>query len=1820
MTRRTSRPVLRAALLIYLLMILLGVSAPAAMAQANVTGQWSTLNYQMTINPVHVALMHNGKILVIAGSGNCPPSQSGCPTGPPYSGTNHSGATVLDPVAKTLTQLTLSWDMFCNSMTVLQDGRVFVNGGTVAYDPFLGQTKSSIFDPATNTFTDTPTNMVHGRWYPTVTMLPDGRVMTFSGQDENANTNNRVEIYTVGTGWSPAYTASWTPPLYPRQHLLPNGNVFVSGPAPTTYSFNPSTQVWTPVATTKYGGTRTFGSSVLLPLTPANNYDPRVMLFGGATSATQTTEWIDLGAGSPTWTFGPDMSAARVEMDAVLLPNGKIVALGGSASDEVTPASLNADLYDPVALTRTSAGTQSYARLYHSVALLLPDATIWSAGSNPVRGTWEPHMEIYQPPYLFNSDGSLATRPTITNAPGTIQWGGQFSVTTPDAANISQVVLMRPGSSTHAFDMDQRLVGMTFTAGSGTLTVTAPPNGKIAPPGYYMLFLINNNGVPSVAPFVLLNAGSNPAPTVSSIAPGTGTGSGGTSVTITGTGFLSGATVTLGGTPATGVTVVSSTSITATTPTHAAGAVNVVVTNTDGQSGTLTNGYTYSSGTGGGIVNFVQLGSATPQAASATATVTYPSAQTAGNLNVLAVGWNDTTSTVTGVTDSQGNTYVLAIGPTTGSGLRQSIYYAKNIAAGSNTVTVKFNQAAAAVDLRAMEYNGLDATNPLDITAGASGTGTTANSGTATTTSANELIFGAGMTAGGFTGAGTGFISRIITATDADIAEDQTVSTTGTYGATAVGSNSKWVMQMASFRASGQSSGNPAPTVSSILPNTGTTSGGTAVTITGTGFLSGATVTLGGMAATGVTVVSSTSITATTPAHTAGAVNVVVTNTDTQTGTLSGGYTYTNPAPTVSSITPNTGTASGGTAVTITGTGFLSGATVTLGGTPATGVTVVSGTSITATTPANGTGAVNVVVTNTDTQSGTLTNGYTYTAANPAPTVTSITPTTGLTAGGTAVTITGTGFLSGATVTLGGSSATGVTVVSPTSITATTPAHAAGAVNVVVKNTDSQTGTLTNGYTYTNPAPTVTSISPLSGTTSGGTVVTITGTGFLSGATVSLGGNAATAVTVVSATSITATTPAHAVGAVNVVVTNTDTQSGTLTNGYTYTSGGGGAIAFVQVKAATPQTASASVLVAFTAAQTAGNLNVVAVGWNDTTSTVTGVTDTRGNTYVLAAGPTAGTGLTQSIYYAKNIAAGTNTVTVTFNKAAAFADIRVLEYSGLDTSNPLDQTAAAAGSGTTASSGAATTTLPNELIFGAGMTSGGFTGAGTGFTSRIITTPDLDNAEDRTVSATGSYTATAPTSSAKWVMQMATFIASGQTSGNPAPTVSSISPNTGTANGGTGVTITGTGFLSGATVTLGGTPATAVTVVSATSITATTAAHATGAVDVVVTNTDTQTGTLSGGYTYTTANPAPTVTSITPNSGNTAGGTSVTITGTGFLRGATVSLGGTAATSVTVVSATSITAKTPAHATGAVNVVVTNTDTQSGTLTNGYTYTTANPAPTVTSITPNSGTTAGGTAVTITGTGFLSGATVTLGGTAATSVTVVSATSITATTPAHASGAVNVVVTNTDTQSGTLTNGYTYSSGGGAPIAFVQVKSATPQTASASVAVTFTTAQTLGNLNIVVVGWNDTTSTVSTVTDSRGNTYTLAIGPTTGTGLSQSIYYAKNIAAGTNTVTVTFNKAAAFVDIRALEYSGLNPTSPLDQTAGAAGSGTTASSGAATTVSANELIFGAGMTAAAFTGAVTGLVSRIITTTDADIAEDRTVDATGSYSATAPNK
>jgi len=475
-----------------------------AAAQSNVTGQWTTITTSMPINPVHVAMLHTGKILVVSGSGNVPTN------------TNYQAGT-WDPIANTIATQPVAWDMFCNGMSILPNGQPLIAGGTLQYDPFHGQTQAAVFDPDTNAFTNVQ-SMAIGRWYPTTTVLGDGRLMVFSGLNASGATTRTVEFFSLGTGWSAPITAPWTPPLYPRMHVLPNGKVFYSGSGAQSALFDPIAQTWSAgVATTKYGGSRTYGTSVLLPLMPANNYKPNVMIMGGGNPATATTEIIDLSQPSPTWQWGPSMSQARIEMNAVILPTGKVLAVGGSLNDEDNnTASLNADLYDPSTDTFSSAGANAYPRLYHSVALLLPDATVWVAGGNPRRGFYQTQVEIYKPAYLFTTDANgkviPATRPTIGSAPANVAYGSNFSVGTPDTSNISSVALIRAGAVTHAFDMDQRMLGLNFTEdlSTNTLSVTAPANGNLAPPGYYLLFLINAAGVPSRASWVQLSQQGTP--------------------------------------------------------------------------------------------------------------------------------------------------------------------------------------------------------------------------------------------------------------------------------------------------------------------------------------------------------------------------------------------------------------------------------------------------------------------------------------------------------------------------------------------------------------------------------------------------------------------------------------------------------------------------------------------------------------------------------------------------------------------------------------------------------------------------------------------------------------------------------------------------------------------------------------------------------------------------------------------------------------------------------------------------------------------------------------------------------------------------------------------------------------------------------------------------------------------------------------------------------------------------------------------------------------------------------------------------------------
>jgi hypothetical protein len=618
-------------------------------------------------------------------------------------------------------------------------------------------------------------------------------------------------------------------------------------------------------------------------------------------------------------------------------------------------------------------------------------------------------------------------------------------------------------------------------------------------------------------------------------------------------------------------------------------------------------------------------------------------------------------------------------------------------------------------------------------------------------------------------------------------------------------------------------------------------------------------------------------------------------------------------------------------------------------------------------------------------------------------TIASIVPVSGPIAGGTAVTITGTNFKAGATVFIGGVQAA-VNTLNSTTITATTGAHPApGLVDVSVTNPQVKAATLVGGFTYFDPslAPTVTSINPTSGSTNGGTFVTITGTKFVLGATVKIHGASATNITVVNSTSIVAVTgPLNfaLAGAGNVVVTNPDTQSGSLTNGFTYVAAPAPTVSSVNPTSGDTNGGYALTITGSNFIAGANTTTVVKLGG----STASPITVTGTTTISTIAGAIASTsaGAVNVVVTNPDGQSGTLTSGFTYNKAAT---------PSINASGGISPTVGSTAGGTVVKI--------NGLNFAAAapasqtlVSFGGVTAVASSVTATQIT-----------VNAPAHAAGTVDVFVINPDQQNSNTIVSGFTYELPL-TVSKITPASGFSTGGTSVIIAGSGFVSGATVTLGGTAATNVVFISSTTLTATTPAHTAGAVDVVVTNPSGLPGTLTKGFTYIPV-PAPTVTSVSPTSGPNTGGTVLTITGTGFSAGATVTVGGST-TNVTVVSATKITATTTAQPAGKVDVVVQNTDGQSGTLTGGFTF--LNPPPTLASIAPTFGPTAGGTAVTITGTGFMSGATVTIGGVAATAITVVSPTSITATTGAHAFGAVDVVVTNSDTQSATLTGAFTY--------------------------------------------------------------------------------------------------------------------------------------------------------------------------------------------------
>ena len=578
---------------------------------------------------------------------------------------------------------------------------------------------------------------------------------------------------------------------------------------------------------------------------------------------------------------------------------------------------------------------------------------------------------------------------------------------------------------------------------------------------------------------------------------------------------------------------------------------------------------------------------------------------------------------------------------------------------------------------------------------------------------------------------------------------------------------------------------------------------------------------------------------------------------------------FGNPAATVTVVAPNTGLPAGGTAVTITGTNFTGASAVQFGGTAAASFSVTNGTQISAMSPA-GTGTMDIRVTTAAGMSAiAIADQFTYTGPPPpAPTVTGVAPTSGPAGGGTSVTITGTSF-TGATSVKFASATASFSVTDATHIAATSPAGSGMVdVTVVTAGGTSATGS-SDQFTYIN-APTVTAVAPTGGTTLGGTPVTITGTNFTGATAVKFGATTAS-YTVTDATHIATTSPAGSAGTVDVKVTTAGGTSATaVADHFTYTS--------------PPPPAPTVTGLAPTSGPATGGTPVTITGTNFT-----------GATSVKFASATATFSVTDATHIAATSPAGSGTV-----------DVTVMTAGGTSATGSSDQftyinaptvTALAPTSGTTA--GGTPVTITGTNFTGATAVRFGATTAGfsvTDATHIAATSPAGSGIMDVRVTTAGGTSATSSGDQFTYVGPPP-----------PAPTVTGVSPATGPAAGGTGVTITGTNF-SGATAVNFGATATTYTVTDATHIAATSPAGA-GLVDVTVTTAGGTSATSSADQ-FTNIS-APTVSSVAPTGGPAAGGTAVTITGTNFTGATAVKFGSTTA-AFTVTDATHIAATSPA--------------------------------------------------------------------------------------------------------------------------------------------------------------------------------------------------------------------------------------------------------------------------------------------------------------------
>lgn len=483
------------------------VTQPPPQGSPAQVGSWEVFNAPMPLRAIHSTLLSDGRLLLIAGSGN---------DGVAFEAGTFK-ASVWSPESGAFRDVPVPYDMFCVGHVTLPDGKVLVGGGTLAYPTagagpttFKGSTKSYYFDPKDNMFH--PVNdMAGGHWYPTLTKLGNGDIWAAGGLDEKAEGTVLTEMFQTSTmKWLPSGNVPQTWSFwgtYPHMYVLNDGRMFYSGghtfgnglPGTGASLYNWETaQIWD-VSGLRQKDTRDQAGSVLVG--PAQ--DQKVMIVGGGNTetnvpATNAVDIIDLKQPNPVYVPGPDLPGpGKAYVNVLNLPDRTVLASNGSQhnrSDNV----LTAAVYQPSTNSWLSVAADPVGRNYHSSAILLPDGRVAVLGSNPLDNSFEVRISVYSPRYMFNG-----TRPSITAAPTAAAYGQQISLQTTGTIRAAQ--LMSPMSATHQTDSNARLVDLPMTTSGNSVVATIPTNNNLLPPGPYMLTVLDANNLPSIAKWVWIS-------------------------------------------------------------------------------------------------------------------------------------------------------------------------------------------------------------------------------------------------------------------------------------------------------------------------------------------------------------------------------------------------------------------------------------------------------------------------------------------------------------------------------------------------------------------------------------------------------------------------------------------------------------------------------------------------------------------------------------------------------------------------------------------------------------------------------------------------------------------------------------------------------------------------------------------------------------------------------------------------------------------------------------------------------------------------------------------------------------------------------------------------------------------------------------------------------------------------------------------------------------------------------------------------------------------------------------------------------------------